>query len=121
MRWSWNMQAAEKLALRDGCDFRLRSAHHPGRKRDHDVPGRPAYARPLHPRIRGLGPRRTPSEPYESLITRTDFWTPGGQRISAVSLVDIAAQIEGIEWVILLIIIAVLIVRNPRGFAVASK
>jgi sec-independent protein translocase protein TatA len=55
----------------------------------------------------GVGNVRKPDNP-------NGLWTLEIERMSAFSFIDIAAQIEGIEWILLLIIIAVLLLYGPK-------
>src|SRR2546422_6420042 len=47
------------------------------------------------------------------MITRSSLAEWEAEEMSAFSPIDIAAQIEGIEWVVILIIIAVLLLFGP--------
>ncbi len=47
------------------------------------------------------------------MITRSSLAEWEAEELSAFSPIDIAAQIEGIEWVVILIIIAVLLLFGP--------
>src|SRR5713101_2376869 len=62
---------------------------------------------PLRYVSNGVGNVRKPDNP-------NGLWTLEIERMSAFSLIDIAAQIEGIEWILLLIIIAVLLLYGPK-------
>src|SRR5207245_766103 len=103
----------EILALRCDRDLPVRRYYHARRQRNHDVPRRAPDARPVRRRVWGRRPGRAHAGTCERMITRSSLAEWEAEEMSAFSPIDIAAQIEGIEWVVILIIIAVLLLFGP--------
>src|SRR5207247_4697713 len=99
----------EILAFRGDRDLPFRGDHHPGRERNHDVPRRAPDARIVCGRVWGRHPGRAHPGTCESLITRSSLAARGAESVSAFSPIDIPAEIEGIEGVVMLIISDVLL------------